>query len=176
LATDDHSRLLAIPGRQHGHIQLAQLSPCIAEARPDGDPDTSITSSSTESDLHPSFRSPIINAHSHNLSALACSTDGKYLVSSSERGSIFRIWNVATGSIERELRRGVDKAVIWGIDLIFRPASEEMDTDQQLGRKMGKELWMVCWSDKGTVHVWGDVLGENKPSLAQTEAAKKNKA
>lgn len=149
--------MLAIPGRQLGHIQLVQLSP----TAPPG-----TTKTGSPSDPHPAFRSPIINAHTHSLSALACSSDGKYLVSSSERGSIFRVWNVSTGSLERELRRGVDKAVIWGVDLIYRPPNVE--------KKLGRELWMVCWSDKGTIHVWGDLLGENRPTQAQTEAAKRN--
>ena len=157
MSADVGSCLLAIPGRQPGHVQLVQLTSVI-------EPGT--TSTDSPSDPHPAFRSPIINAHSHPLSSLACSSDGKYLVSSSERGSIFRVWNVATGSLEKELRRGVDKAIIWGVDLVYRPANDDM--------KFGKELWMVCWSDKGTVHVWGDVLGRNKPTAAQTEAARRN--
>jgi WD40 repeat protein len=161
LSADVGSCLLAIPGRQPGHIQLVQLSPTSVTGTANSN-----TASASDSHPHAAFRSPIINAHSHTLSSLACSSDGKYLVSSSERGSIFRVWNVATGSLERELRRGVDKAVIWGVDLVYRPANAE--------KKLGRELWMVCWSDKGTVHVWGDVLGENKPTAAQTEAAKKN--
>lgn len=84
-----------------------------------------------------SFRSPIILAHTHPLSALSCSANGAYLLTASERGTLVRVWDVARGAQESELRRGVDRAEIWGLGF----------EDNKRGRVVG-------WSDKGTVHVW----------------------
>lgn len=50
--------------------------------------------------------------------------------------------------MERELRRGLDRADIWGATMVYEPVPTG-----------GQELVMACWSDKGTVHVWRDVLG-----------------
>lgn len=47
-----------------------------------------------------------------------------------------RVWDAWSGALIKELRRGVDKAEIYGV--AFRPDESE-----------------VCvWSDKGTVHVF----------------------
>lgn len=176
ISTDIGSCLLAIPGRQQGHINLIPLPPLIFPPSPNSNP-------SSNNPSHPNFRTPIINAHSHSLSSLACTSDGKYLVSSSTRGSIFRVWNVAEGGLEKELRRGVGEAVIWGVDLVYRPLSDlgveieplpETVKGHGKDKGRGKELWMVCWSDKGTVHVWGDVLNVNKRAKKLEEMERKN--
>lgn len=170
ISTDTGSCLLAIPGRTLGHIQLIQLSPCLSIGE-DASPGPTSTETLT---IHSAFRTPIIPAHTHQLSSLACTTDGKYVISSSDRGSIFRIWNVATGGLERELRRGVDKAIIWGVDLVYRPDMPGgEDRGGQVVTASGKrELWMVCWSDKGTIHIWGDVLGETRSKSSDSHKRK----
>lgn len=145
---------MAIPGRQQGHIQLIQLHPC--HARP--------LKPQTLPPLPPKFRNPIIVAHAHALSSLSCTSDGKYLVTASERGTLLRVWNVKTGSMERELRRGLDRADIWGAAMVFEPLSD--------GGKAARELMLACWSDKGTIHVWRDVLGIK----VDHEAEKRRKA
>lgn len=61
-----------------------------------------------------------------------------------------RVWNVKSGSMERELRRGMDRADIWGAGLVWEV------------EEGGKELMLVAWSDKGTIHVWRDVLGTKR--------------
>lgn len=95
LSVDVESNVLIIPGRQPGHIQLVQLPPCIARPIP----------REPARNLPPNFRTPIVVAHEHALSALGCTSDGEYVVTASERGTLLRVWNVKSGSMERELRR-----------------------------------------------------------------------
>ena len=133
IATAPGSALLALPGRQPGHVQLVQLSPS---------PDP--TQSTPPSIARPTaFRSPIILAHTHPLSTLACTPSGSHIVTTSERGTLLRVWDTARGQLDRELRRGVDRAEMWGVG--FEGALSEPSKG---GRVVG-------WSDKGTVHVWG---------------------
>lgn len=142
---------MAIPGRQDGHVQLIQLTPC--RDRP--------LQPETLPPLPPKFRTPIIVAHTHALSSLSCTSDGKHLVTASDRGTLLRLWNVKTGSMERELRRGLDRADIWGTAMVYEPIAAG-----------GRELMLACWSDKGTIHVWRDVLGVK----LDPEAEKRRKA
>jgi hypothetical protein len=93
---------------------------------------------------------------------LSCTSNGRYLVTASERGTLLRVWNVKTGSMERELRRGLDRADIWGTAMVF----------ETIPGGGGRELMLACWSDKGTIHVWRDVLGVK----VDPEAEKRRKA
>lgn len=139
LSTAAGSSLLALPGRQPGHVQLIHL-PGSANG-----PATAGSSAGSSS-----FRSPILLAHTHPLSALACSATGAHLLTASERGTLLRVWDTARGVQESELRRGVDPAEIWGLlfeDAIF-PTTDRRDS---MRRKGGR---VVGWSDKGTMHVW----------------------
>ncbi|KAJ9107597.1 hypothetical protein QFC21_001056 [Naganishia friedmannii] len=150
--------VLAIPGRQTGHIQLIQLRPC---------QESPLQPESQHPPLPPNFRTPIIVAHTHALSALSCTGDGKYIVTASDRGTLLRVWNTRTGSMERELRRGLDRADIWGATMAYEPLPAG-----------GQELVLACWSDKGTIHVWRDVLGvkrtadEGKAQLGESNPLK----
>ncbi|OXG29485.1 hypothetical protein C359_04882 [Cryptococcus neoformans Bt120] len=132
MATAPGSTLLTLPGRQPGHVQLVPLHPCPSSSSPASPTRTSATSQTT-------FRSPIILAHTHPLSTLGISPSGSHIVTTSERGTLLRIWDTSRGRLERELRRGVDPAEMWGA--IF-----ERD---------GKGARVAGWSDKGTIHVWG---------------------
>ncbi|OCF61849.1 hypothetical protein L486_01511 [Kwoniella mangroviensis CBS 10435] len=129
LSTSAGSTLLALPGRQPGHVQLISLPLCPPVPAP-SNPSTT------------AFRSPIILAHTHPLSTLSCTPNGSHIITTSERGTLLRIWDTTKGRLERELRRGVDRAEMWGC---------EFENDGK-GR-------VVAWSDKGTVHVWKDEDG-----------------
>lgn len=129
---------MAMPGRQAGHVQLVSLPPCL--------PHTSTLS-------HPQIRSPIILAHTHPLSTLACTANGSHILTTSERGTLLRVWDASRGRLERELRRGMDRAEMWGVQ--FEDGAQEGDRARKGGMVVG-------WSDKGTVHVWeGDKAGES---------------
>ncbi|WVR07990.1 hypothetical protein IAU60_005033 [Kwoniella sp. DSM 27419] len=141
LSTAPGSSLLALPGRQSGHVQLITLPPCPPV------PSTSTPSSTA-------FRSPIILAHTHALSTLAATPSGSQIMTSSERGTLVRIWDTTRGRLEKELRRGVDRAEMWGAR--FDPLGD-------VG-PLGFEGRVVGWSDKGTVHVWGDGEAAGTPA------------
>ena len=146
VSTAPGSTLLALPGRQPGHVQLVHLPPC---GTPAGKAKT----------VTASFRSPILLAHTHPLSSLTCSATGSHILTASERGTLLRVWDTARGSLEKELRRGVDPAEIWGLcfeDTVFVDPAVLADAERarELVRRKGGRV--VGWSDKGTVHVWGD--------------------
>lgn len=151
LATAPGATLLALPGRQAGHVQLINLPPCGGVSAPPA-----------------AYRSPFLLAHTHRLSALGCSATGAHLVTASERGTLVRVWDTARGAQDGELRRGVDRAEIWGLQfedsIDSRPLEGERRRDA-LRRKGGR---VVGWSDKGTVHVWAGGDAPAKPRAPPT--------
>ncbi|KAI0776000.1 WD40-repeat-containing domain protein [Trametes elegans] len=147
LATAAHSTLLAIPGRQMGHIQLVHLPPC-PPPQPIGPPSSAPPSRPPPAPTkHPVS---IIAAHTTALSTLSVPPSGRLLATTSLRGTLIRIWDTSTGKLVRELRRGTDKAEIYGV--AFRPDERE-----------------VCvWSDKGTVHVFALTSGTGASNRQST--------
>lgn len=153
LASTLESTLLAIPGRQAGHVQLINLPPCRTA--------NSAQPSRTTRTASQAFRSPIILAHEHELSSLACTATGSHIVTTSERGTLLRVWSTAQGRLERELRRGVDRAEMWGAQFEdgITGASTSIGSieDRRRDELRSKGGRVVGWSDKGTVHIWGYV-------------------
>lgn len=144
LSTSPLSTLLALPGRQAGHVQLVSLPPC-----------PPLPSASTPLKAT-SFRSPIILAHTHALSSLTCSFDGSHIITTSERGTLLRVWDTARGHLVQELRRGVDRAEMWGASF-QPPAPGSLGTptsDLPTAKSRGTVGRVVGWSDKGTIHIW----------------------
>jgi len=88
-------------------------------------------------ELYDSKQTQIIPAHTNALSHLSLNMDGTRLATASEKGTLIRIFDTATGQQLRELRRGADKAEIYCIT--FNPTS----------------TYLVVSSDKGTVHIYG---------------------
>ncbi|KAI0720234.1 WD40-repeat-containing domain protein [Cerioporus squamosus] len=147
LATAAYSTLLAIPGHQMGHIQLVHLPPC-PPPQPIGPP------SSTPPPRPPPAPTKhpvsIIAAHTSALTTLSVPPSGRLLATTSERGTLIRIWDTNTGKLVKEFRRGSDKAEIYGV--AFRPDERE-----------------VCvWSDKGTVHVFALTPGSGASNRQST--------
>ncbi|CCM04827.1 uncharacterized protein FIBRA_07020 [Fibroporia radiculosa] len=133
IATATHATLLAIPGRQMGHVQLIHLPPCPPPELTGPPPPTPPELPPLPPTKHPAS---IIIAHQTALSAISVPPSGHLVATTSEQGTLIRIWNSNTGVRVREFRRGTDKAEIYGV--AFRPDERE-----------------VCvWSDKGTVHVF----------------------
>ena len=101
-----------------------------------------------------SKRSFAINAHMTALSNIAISMDGKLCATSSERGTLIRIWNCEDGALHRELRRGIEHATI--LSLNFRPNGDG-----------------ICLSsDKGTIHIYS--LVDRKIAKEEHEKNKKS--
>ena len=132
MATAAYSTLLAIPGRQMGHVHLIHLPPC-APSEPLGPPTSAPPRPPTRPVKHPVS---MFIAHESALTTLTVPPSGSLVATSSSRGTLIRIWDSTTGKRVREFRRGTDKAEIYGV--AFRPDERE-----------------VCvWSDKGTIHVF----------------------
>lgn len=133
IATGTHATLLAIPGRQMGHVQLIHLPPCVPPT-PLGPPSSAIPRKPPPAPTkHPIS---IIVAHTTALTSISVPPSGRLLATTSSRGTLVRVWDSHTGKLVREFRRGTDKAEIYGV--AFRPDEREL----------------CVWSDKGTVHVF----------------------
>ena len=76
-----------------------------------------------------------ISAHDGDLAQLALSLDGERLATSSEKGTLVRVYDPAKATLLHEFRRGADRATIYSIT--FSPEKD----------------FLACTSDKGTVHV-----------------------
>jgi WD repeat-containing protein 45 len=140
MATGTHATLLAIPGHSMGHVQLIHLPPCPPPVPTGPPPPTPPRKFPAPPTKHPIS---IIAAHRGALTVLSLPPSGRILATTSSQGTLVRIWDVFTGKLIRELRRGSDKAEIYGV--AFRPDETEL----------------CVWSDKGTVHVFA--LGSSGP-------------
>ncbi|KAF3935997.1 hypothetical protein ABW20_dc0108413 [Dactylellina cionopaga] len=100
----------------------------------------------------------IIPAHTSSIMALALSPNGELLATASENGTLIRIFSTSSSAIVTELRRGIDKALIYS--MTFSPSSKRL----------------AVTSDKGTLHIF-DVLPsaapepQERPSSRGSEAA-----
>ncbi len=109
LCPDPYHTVLASPGLQQGHVRV---------------------------ELYDIRQQTLIPAHETALAALALNNTGKRLATASEKGTLIRVFDTATGDLLQELRRGADKATIYCI---------AFSNDSK---------WLACTSDKGTVHVF----------------------
>lgn len=103
--------MLAFPSAQTGHV-------CV----------TSIGGEGTAASILPAHESPI--------AFLAIDVSGSRIATASEKGTLVRVFQVKTGRLICELRRGADKAEIFNI-------SFSRDSSR-----------LCVSSDKGTVHIF----------------------
>ncbi len=75
-------------------------------------------------------------AHESFLTSIVLSPDAKLCATSSDKGTLIRVFSTEGGKLVQELRRGADKAEIQS--LAFDSTGN----------------WLACSSDKGTVHVF----------------------
>ncbi|KAH8830779.1 SVP1-like protein 2 [Flagelloscypha sp. PMI_526] len=149
LAAAPYATLLAIAGRQVGHVQLIHLPPCpppVLKGPPVYEKPPK---------QHPSLPAKppisIIVAHESALTTLAVPPSGNLLATTSAKGTLVRVWDARKGTLVHEFRRGADKAEIYGV--AFRPDEREL----------------CVWSDKGTVHLFalGGSGVSNRQSMMQ---------
>ena len=79
---------------------------------------------------------PSVNAHDTNISFLTLSNDGKLLATSSERGTLIRIFSAFNGEMIQELRRGAKTSLIYHITFDMN------------------NKFLACSSSSGTVHIF----------------------
>lgn len=103
------SKVIAFPGRTPGQVQMVEL-------------DTGNVS--------------ILPAHSSPLQAMNLSPNGEILATASETGTLVRVFSVANSARIGELRRGVDHAVIYSLEI--SPTNDVL----------------AVTSDKATLHVF----------------------
>jgi WD40 repeat protein len=94
-----------------------------------------------------------INAHQSALACFTLNANGTLLATTSEKGTLIRIFNTTDGTFIKELRRGSENAEIYS--LAFDP--------------VGK--YLACTSDRKTVHVFllGLLQKGNKIEVDQSE-------
>lgn len=81
-------------------------------------------------------RTLIIAAHEAPIAAMSIDYTGTLLATASDKGTIIRVHDTASGARLQELRRGADRAEIHSIT--FSPSME----------------WLAVSSDKGTIHIF----------------------
>eukprot|EP00667_Euglena_gracilis_P017719 EG_transcript_18717 len=106
-----NSPLLAAPDASTGHVLVA--------------------------DLATGKRLGGVAAHQSALSAVALSADGRLLATTSDRGTLVRVWNARGGQMLHELRRGATQCTVY--DMAFSPSRH----------------CLALVSSHGTVHLFG---------------------
>mmetsp|Transcript_16170 Transcript_16170/g.40564 ORF Transcript_16170/g.40564 Transcript_16170/m.40564 type:complete len:546 (-) Transcript_16170:259-1896(-) len=96
----------------------------------------SVTKGHVRVELYGLRKTMLIEAHESTLRALVLTADGGKLATASHKGTIVRVWDVATSQNIYEFRRGVERANITCLAFSW---------DDQ---------WISCSSDKGTTHIF----------------------
>ncbi|KAF0696017.1 Aste57867_13230 [Aphanomyces stellatus] len=87
-------------------------------------------------ELYDMRKTTLITAHEADLSQMALNLEGTRLATSSDKGTLIRVFDTQSGQLMQELRRGADKAEIYSV--CFSPNSQ----------------YLACSSDKYTVHIF----------------------
>ena len=125
---DPKKHIIAYPTKNVGEIMIKTY---LRKKNSNDESDTKITS-----------KTEAIPAHQSEVTAMSLDPKGEILASVSQKGSLIRLFDTATGAFIKGLRRGNDSADIYSIN--FDTASRHV----------------LITSSKGTVHIFN--LGKNK--------------
>jgi len=96
----------------------------------------SVTTGHVRVELYGLRKTVLLEAHDGELRGLCLTASGNKLATASVKGTIIRVWDIATSSCIHEFRRGVERATITCLAFSW---------DNQ---------WLSSCSDKGTVHIF----------------------
>eukprot|EP00543_Licmophora_paradoxa_P006434 CAMPEP_0202451182 /NCGR_PEP_ID=MMETSP1360-20130828/9666_1 /ASSEMBLY_ACC=CAM_ASM_000848 /TAXON_ID=515479 /ORGANISM="Licmophora paradoxa, Strain CCMP2313" /LENGTH=420 /DNA_ID=CAMNT_0049069685 /DNA_START=193 /DNA_END=1455 /DNA_ORIENTATION=+ len=96
----------------------------------------SVTEGHVRVELYGIRKTVLLEAHESALRALALTEDGSKLATASVKGTVIRVWEIATSACLLEFRRGVER-----VDMTCLSWSWDHQN-------------LACCSDKGTVHVF----------------------
>lgn len=158
VSTSPHHATLIIPGRQKGHLQMIDLDslgyytsagetgntqngslpPLLASDSSNSTTTLSSNGNGNNNNVNNrrSISVSIIAAHSGRLSCLSLNQDGSRCATTSDKGTLIRVFNTHSGKLLHELRRGVDRAEIYSIAF------------------NGESTRLCVSSDKGTIHIF----------------------
>lgn len=124
ISYDESRRLIAFPDSKQGFIKLRDID---------------------------KQKSERIDAHKHPVQYIGMDYKGKFIASSSTKGTIIRIFRTDDLTCTQELRRGMDNATILSLNFNLQ------------GNLLG------CSSDSGTVHIF-KIDGYDSPSIDQNQS------
>jgi len=96
----------------------------------------SVTTGHVRVELYGLRKTVLLEAHDSELRGLCLTANGNMLATASVKGTIIRVWDIASSSCIHEFRRGVERATITCLAFSW---------DDQ---------WLSSCSDKGTVHIF----------------------
>lgn len=97
-------------------------------------------------ELYDSRKTTIIEAHQSKIECIVLNNDGSLIASSSESGTLIRVFNTNSGTLIKEFRRGLDRCKIYC--LVFNNTS----------------TYLAVSSDKATCHVFSLTNVKNNTS------------
>jgi len=104
----------------------------------------SVTPGHVRVELYNLRKTVLIEAHESALRGLALTADGSKIATASEKGTILRVFDVATATCLHEFRRGVERATITCLAFSW------------------DYKWLSCTSDKGTAHIFQVEMDERE--------------
>jgi len=96
-----------------------------------------------------------IRAHENSLNIIELNNDGSILATSSERGTLIRLFETTKGTALQELRRGSDRVNLFSLSFSFN------------------DNWLACIGDSGTLHIFSVNCGKKEQIENGQAGAKK---
>lgn len=148
------SAIVAVPGRQKGHVQLLRIQLGVDAAT---DKSTHLSNAATSAGA-----ASIIVAHESSIAAITLSPNGRLLATASSKGTLIRVWsnnmtrasNLGSDNLPRETRSGMPGRTGFGASLA-RELRRGTDAAGILSIAFAPDASLVAAaSDKGTIHIF----------------------